>query len=329
MKRLPILLCFLFSLCRLAAQDGSVHAVIVSGGMNKLMNQERYWNDCSFLYKALLNDYHIPRQNITLLISDGGAPGDDQLRSDGGGLTSSSADLDGDGMRDVYLAATMQNMVSVLSALSNKLTADDHFFLFLIDHGGSDDKQTSSYLWLWNSEKLYDKVLASLIGLFNVATVNIVAGQCYSGGFIDDLAATGRIVSTACRGNELSWNCTDRLYDEFVYHWTCAIAGHDEAGAPVNADTNDDGRVTMFEAFAYARSHDRRDETPQFSATPYELGQRWTFDGILLPEDDGIDPVTYDAAALPSTGIFDLAGRPVRGQMQSGVYIKNGRKIMK
>ena len=27
----------------------TVHAVIISGGMNKLMNHERYWNDCTRL----------------------------------------------------------------------------------------------------------------------------------------------------------------------------------------------------------------------------------------------------------------------------------------
>jgi hypothetical protein len=34
--------------CAASAQEatGRVHAVIINGGMNKLMNHERYWNDC-------------------------------------------------------------------------------------------------------------------------------------------------------------------------------------------------------------------------------------------------------------------------------------------
>ncbi len=316
----------------MAEELPQLYVVIVSGGMNKLMNQERYWNDCSFLYRTLLYDYHFPKENITLLISDGGEPGDDQLRSDGGGFTSSSPDLDGDGERDVFLSATMETLSTTLTSLSSKLTVDDHLFLFLIDHGGSDDKQTSSYLWLWNSEKLYDTKLAEMLSQFNVGAMNIVAGQCYSGGFVDDLAELdkqgslhgGCIVTTACRGNELSWTCLDKPYDEFIYHWICAIAGHDEQGNVVNADTNADGYVTMDEAFGYAYIHDRRNETPQYHSMPYDLGQRWTFHGMLPSADDGIVE-TLSAKTVPDT--YNLTGQRVSPKTK-GIIIQQYKKII-
>ena len=288
-----------------------IHAVLINGGMNKLMNHERYWNDCAFLYRTLRQTYHIPKRNITLLMSDGGGPGDDMMIDDANGFVSSPNDLDGDGIRDVYLAANMRNLVSVLNNLSRILTTSDHLFVFLIDHGGRDDG--SSFLWLWNSEQLYDNVLAALLSLFNVGSMNIVAGQCYAGGFIDNLQGNGRVVTTACRDDELSWKCPDKAYDEFLYHWTCAIAGHDEQGIAVDADADGDGHVSMAEAYDYARSHDRRDETPLYSSTPVDLGERWTFDGVMSTGIDVAKRLNDKGERMMDKrgGVYDLTGKVV------------------
>ena len=106
--------------CTVCAQEatGRVHAVIISGGMNKLMNHERYWNDCAFLYRTLREDCQIDKQDITLLISDGGEAGRDMLLDDGSGFASSSADLDGDGERDVWLPATLAQVDASLTELA-------------------------------------------------------------------------------------------------------------------------------------------------------------------------------------------------------------------
>jgi len=42
---------------------------------------------------------------------------------------------------------------------------------------------------------MYDYELASLLNNFNVASMNIVLGQCFSGGFIDNLSASNRVES--------------------------------------------------------------------------------------------------------------------------------------
>lgn len=252
-------------------------AVIVNGGRNKLTNHERYWNDCAFLYQTLRHTYHIPQRNITVLMSDGGDMADDMIRADGWGFRSSSTDLDGDGQPDVNYSAKREILVSVLYDLSKKLTTDDHLFLFFVDHGGSTDHLSDSFIWLWNDEKMEDYALAMLLRLFNVASMNILMGQCYSGGFMEELAREGRIMSTSCCGNEQSWASPNHEYDEFVYHWICAINGADETGLPVDADTNHNGEVSMAEAFEYARSHDCVNETPQYASWPEQLGEQWTF----------------------------------------------------
>ena len=259
-----------------SVEAARLHSVIVNGGRNKLTNHERYWNDCSFLYRTLRHTYHIPQRNITVLMSDGGDTADDMIRADGWGFRSSPTDLDGDGQPDVNYSAKREMLVSVLYDLSKKLTTDDHLFLFFVDHGGSTDHLSDSFIWLWNDEKMEDYALAMLLRLFNVASMNILMGQCYSGGFMEELAREGRIMSASCCGNEQSWASPNLEYDEFVYHWICAVNGADEAGHPVDADTNHNGEVSMAEAFEYARSHDCVNETPQYASWPEQLGKQWT-----------------------------------------------------
>ena len=191
MKR-PILLTFalcLLSCFAVLAQQATDHiyVVVINGGMNKLMNHERYWNDCAFLYRTLRHDYHIPKRNFSLLLSDGGDPGPDMLREGGRGFASSPDDLDGDGECDVWLSATLDGVQSALVSLAHQLTTADHMFIFLMDHGGSDDNSWSSYAWMWGGEKLWDTTLAAILDQFDVGSINVLLGQCYSGGFIDNL----------------------------------------------------------------------------------------------------------------------------------------------
>ena len=56
----------LTTLTTLAAQNydrGRVHAVVVSAGHSRLLNHERYWNDCAFLYRTLRHDHNL-KKNI-------------------------------------------------------------------------------------------------------------------------------------------------------------------------------------------------------------------------------------------------------------------------
>lgn len=300
-----------------------LYALLVNGGRNRLTNHERYWNDCSFLYRTLRNKFHIPKRNITVLMSDGGDPEPDMLRADARGFISSPTDLDGDGQPDVNDAATDQTLANVLIKLSRELTSEDHLFLFVVDHGGSKDKQNDSYIWLWGDKQLSDKHLSLLINLFDIGSVNILMGQCYSGGFIDDLIGNRRIMTTACSGSEQSWISPDKPYDEFVYHWICAVNGADEKGNRVDADINGDGKVSMEEAYTYAMRHDRVNETPQYVSQPWELGTQWTFDDILT----GIG--TSPDSDMP-TEIWSLSGVRRQDSSRHGVYIlRQGNKTRK
>ena len=93
----------------------------------------------------------------------------------------------------------------------------------------------------------------------------IVMEQCFSGGFLRDLAGNNRIIISAATQYESSWAMgPDYIYNEFSYHFTCALKGAKPDGTSVNADANNDGEVSMVEAFNYAVANDTASETPMY-----------------------------------------------------------------
>lgn len=276
------------------------YALIISGGVDKQINYHRYWNDCSFIYQSLTKKYNIPKENIYPLMSDGNDPAVDMNMSFEG-FVSQPLDLDEDGRDEIELAATYANVQNTLQSLQNKINEDDHLFIFVIDHGGTDDNISNSYICLWDGDILYDYELAEMLTPFTekYVNVNVVLGQCYAGGFIDDLTKVGCVVAAACSGSEQSWACTDYPYDEFVYQWTSAINQRNHLGRWASANVNYDGLVTMDEAFAYAKANDREKEHPQYVSTPVSVGEDLAFNHLAPavnlfikddPEDEGKEP---------------------------------------
>ena len=262
---------------------GRTYAVILSGGHNKYSNYERYWNDCSFVYQTLVNKYGVPKNNIAVVMSDGTNPAED-MHLTTGGYKSSPLDLDYDGRPDIQYAATHANVKNVLSNFSQRIEKDDHLFFYVIDHGGTRDENNQSYICLWNEEKLHDYELADWLRPFNdkQVYVNAVLGQCFSGGFVEELTNVGCVVATASESDKSSYSCRDIPYDEFVYHWTSAINGEDAFGKLVSSDVDNNNRVTMEEAFMYAKQKDRAPEHPQYKSNPISVGEDLAFNN--LPE---------------------------------------------
>lgn len=256
------------------------YAIILSGGIDKLSNYERYWNDCSFIYQTLVNTYGVPKENIYPIMSDGDDPAEDVLCYHGG-FKSQDLDLDGDGIDEIKLSATRENIKETLDILLPKMGKDDQLFFFTIDHGGTNDGITASFIHLWGWKVLHDYTLAEWLEPFTnkLVNVNVVLGQCYSGGFVDNLTKSGCVIATASTGMQSSGACPNIPYDEFVYHWTCAINGANHLGISNNyaADIDNNGVVTMEEAFIYAEKKDTLQETPVYLSTPTYIGESLAF----------------------------------------------------
>jgi hypothetical protein len=148
-------------------------------------------------------------------------------------------------------------------------------FVFTTDHG------SGSGGWdvienLWNYEELTDAHFAELLAAFPECEKICTFEPCFSGGFLDNIIIPpGPIVgSSACSHDEYSWAMgPDYVYDEYVFHWTAAVKGEDAYGNPVDADANQDGIVTMDEAYIYAETHDTASESPQYGEYPEGIGE--------------------------------------------------------
>ncbi len=253
---------------------GQKYAVIISGGYNKSVNHERYWNDCEAIYSTLRYVYGFEQHQIFVLMSDGLNEADDRHLINGG-YDDSPRDLDGNGTTDVTGKATKDKIKSLFDMLGELLLPNDYLYIFTTDHGDL-ESGSNVEMCLWDEEEIRDDEFAKELNKVNAGKISIVMEQCYSGGFIDDLSGNGRVIATACKASQPSYATTDLLYNEFVYHWTAAALGEYPDGTSVNADNNNDGFVTMLEAFEYAYDNDTQPETPQYNSQPQSLGRELT-----------------------------------------------------
>jgi len=274
-------------------------AVLMNGGYNSGNNHVRYWNDLSNIYITLNHVYGYPDENIIVLCSDGLDPAVDQSNGQ-----NSDPDLDGDGDDDIMYSCVLSNVDMVFEELSNNLTEGNELFVFTTDHGSSEGGWDSVQN-LWNMEELSDDHFAELLAEIPVCEIVCTFEPCFSGGFLDDVVVPpGPIVaSSACRHDEYSWAMPpDYMYDTYVFHWTAAVKGEDAYGEPVDADYNEDGVITMDEAYEYAVLMDTDDESPQYGDYPEGCGSEISLNVGNLPpeiptkptgEDEGVTKVEY------------------------------------
>lgn len=132
--------------------------------------------------------------------------------------------------------ATAGEVKRTFAALKTELNADNALFIFLIGHGTWDGKEAKfSLVGPDLSAAEYNSMLSALptnrIVIFNMASA--------SGEFIKPLAAKGRIIATSTRNGQ-EQNAT-----RFAGFFIAALSAND-------ADADQDGHISVLEAFAYA-----------------------------------------------------------------------------
>jgi hypothetical protein len=133
-------------------------------------------------------------------------------------------------------SATAEEVKRTFATLKSQLDANNVLFVFLIGHGSFDGKESKFNLVgpdLSASE--YNALLSSLPAR-RVVVLNMASA---SGEFIKSLATKGRIVITATRNGQET-NAT-----RFAGFFISALSAAD-------ADTDQDGHVSVLEAFVYA-----------------------------------------------------------------------------
>jgi len=294
----------------------SNYAVLINGGYNAANGSPTYWNDVSAMYKTLKNSYGYTDENIFVLNSDGTDPANDMkvLTDYHGGAyhghyyASSPLDLDGDGVDDIDYAATPSNLGIVFDTLAGVMTSDDLLFVMTTDHGVTNGS-THSSVCLWGEATVTDAQFAAEVNkIENYGLEAFLFQQCYSGGFLDDLAGDMRVIVSSADYDETSWGWIAGDpgldgYAEFAHQYTAAVAG--------SGDANGDGYVSLREAYDYALLHDYFGPNgPDYRENPQYLnhedaGEWWTLGGaIIVPE-----PVAVLFFVTGLVGVFGFVAR--------------------
>lgn len=286
-------------------------AVIISGGISRQNNHIRFWNDCREAYVTLTQHLGYPTDHIFCLVSDGISPGYDRMY-DANSYDSSPLDFDGDGYVDINYSATKSNISTVFTTLGNLVSDGDEVVLFVADHG--DRNNNTSYICLWGGEKMSpSELLCEILKLGTGVSLDIVMGQCYSGGFTSMIRGDKNTIITAAGATETSTGCPffgNAVYDYFLYYWTMAIKN-------INPNTsgffsNGDGFLSSFEIFKYTKFYTMDDpnvlnEIPQINYNGPDAFS-WGHDlegNNFVPIISGPDYVSVNNSSL-----YTLSGLP-------------------
>lgn len=194
-------------------------------------------------------------------------------------------DFDGDGIRDDVVA----NKEGTLTAYTNGDPDEDRFIEnddvdgedtngdFIIDSndGGvdlNDDGDKNDWvgidevLYLFGEDKIYDDELRQLVQNIRCRVMITAMGQCFSGGFVNDLLGQNRVIMTSATSWEYAWATEDLGYSEFIYHLSLGLNKYTflipkpfsrrEPGkvSILLADANNDDKISLVEAFNFALS---------------------------------------------------------------------------
>ncbi|TFG28920.1 hypothetical protein EU528_10520 [Candidatus Thorarchaeota archaeon] len=247
------------------------YAVLYSGGIKPGKDHYRYWNDIIYMY-FILQMHGYPSENIYVIYKDG---------------------VGEDTYTPVDYPATHDSLDTVFAELSEEMGRADTLFFYTTNHGGS------SGISVWNpmdnTGALTHAQVSDWLDSIDCRNMIIVMEQCVSGKFINYISAENRVIMTACHNAQSSYACDDEgNWDEFVYHFMCALVSFPWNGDAytVNADFNDNGYISMREAFIWAALMDSRSETPWYcdneDGIGYNVGQvifgsgPWQGDNVYL-----------------------------------------------
>ncbi len=171
--------------------------------------------------------------------------------------------------------ADRATVTAAFAALARRVRPGEVVLVVLIGHGSGQGRESKVNLMGPDPEAWeYAQWLRPL----ERATVVFINASSASGDFLPVLAAPGRIVITSTRAS------TERNESVFHIHLARGLAGDE-------ADADKDGRVSVLEAYAYARAEVRR---------AYETDNRMLTEHAQL-DDDGDGKGSTDPGAADAT----------------------------
>jgi hypothetical protein len=197
-----------------AQTTGRAHVLIVSGVSGEPQLADAFYKQATGMMDALKSRFGVPDSDIVYLAE---TPARDAARIKG--------------------ASTKENVIRELTALAERSKTGDVLFVMLIGHGSGDETATRFNVPGPDITAADFARVLDPVGGPNIAIVNAASA---SGGFIGTLSGKNRVVVTATR-SDMEKNQT-RFATYFVQAYASDVA-----------DADKDGRVSVLEAFEYAR----------------------------------------------------------------------------
>lgn len=211
-----VLFCGLFQTTPQArAQMSERYALIIGGAGGQKEFTEKYFEQTSRLYDLLLNKLGYKRKNIAYLFE---AVSYDSLRIDA--------------------VCTAANIRATMRRLGRSMQAQDQLFIFMTGHGTFDGDWGRFNLV---GRDLRDIDYAQLLANLPIKRIVVVNTSSASGPFIRKLSGEQRVIITATKSGRQHYETN--FADFFL-----------DALASRQADLDKDNRVSLLEAFKYARS---------------------------------------------------------------------------
>lgn len=201
-------------LCAGEMRAQETHVIVISGLGGEPAYQDLFRTQATTLLDAARDRWGLPEGQLSWLAEDPSlAPGRIEARS------------------------TRENVQDRLRRLTERIGPQDQVLIVLIGHGSESGGEARLNL---PGPDLTASDLAGWLDGFPTQTVAVVNTASASGGFLPALSREGRIVVTATR------SARERNRTHFGSFFVNAFSGG-------GADTDKDERVSLLEAFSYAR----------------------------------------------------------------------------
>jgi hypothetical protein len=197
-----------------AAAQARAHVLIVTGVAGEPQYADQFFTQATTMVDALRTRFGVPDSDIVYLAED---PARDTRR--------------------IKAASTKENVERELTALANRSRTGDVLFVMLIGHGSGDETTTRFNV---PGPDITAADFARILDPVSGPTIAIVNAASASGGFIAALSGRNRVIVTATK-SDMEKNQT-RFASYFVRAYASDVA-----------DADKDGRVSVLEAFEYAR----------------------------------------------------------------------------